>query len=324
LFPLLYYQLNLLLSRVRNGSIAWHHPIGTIMYMSYTTNPHMPKIRAQAVELVRRGWSARKAGRYLGFHHTAVMKWVRITKKRGYGAIPTRSSRPHTSPHALSREIVSEIIRERVGRRRCAEHVYHALKNRDVAVSLSSVKRTLDRCQLLKKRSSWKRPHDTTVRPEVTHSGALLQADTVHIIAPDGSRIYIYTLIDLYSRWAYAEVVEKIGAHPSVLFVRCAQKAARFRFEMVQTDHGSEFSTWFTHACWRMGMKHRHSRVRQSNDNAHVERFNRTIQEECLDRTAHTIPSFKKALAEYLPYYNNERTHMGINYKTPQEVVLSS
>ena len=284
----------------------------------------MPQVRAQAVELVRRGWSARKTGRYLGFHHTAVMKWVRITRKRGYGAIPTQSSMPKTSPNALPRDVVSEIIKERVGRQRCAEHVYHALRNRGVVVCLSSVKRTLDRCQLLKKRSPWKRPHDATVRPEVTHTGALLQADTIHIIAPDGSRIYVYTLIDLYSRWAYAEVVEKIGAEASVQFMRRAQGVASFQFEMIQTDHGSEFSTWFTHSLWRMGMKHRHSRVRQSNDNAHVERFNRTVQEECLDRTTHTILEFKKALARYLPYYNNERTHMGINYKTPHEVVLSS
>jgi transposase InsO family protein len=173
----------------------------------------------------------------------------------------------------------------------------------------------------LKKRSPWKRPHDYTERPIPAYPGALLEADTVHIIAPDGLRIYVYTLIDLRSRWAYAEVAERIGAEASARFIRRAQKHASFRFEMVQTDHGSEFSTWFTHGLWRMGIKHRHSRVRQSNDNAHVERFNRTIQEECLDRTTHTFFAFKKALGVYLPYYNTERLHMGINYQTPLEVL---
>jgi len=191
-------------------------------------------------------------------------------------------------------------------------------------VSLSSVQRTLERCQLLKKRSPWKRPHDYTPRPEVTHTGALLQADTVHIIAPDGSRIYVYTLIDLYSRWAYAEAVPKIGAEVSVKFVRRAAQKASFTFEMIHTDNGSEFSTWFTHGCLRTGIKHRHGRVRKSNDQAHVERFNRTIQEECLDRTTHTILAFKKALRVYLPYYNTERLHMGINYQTPLEVLRRS
>lgn len=284
----------------------------------------MPKVRLQAVTLVRKGWSARKVGRYLGFHHTAVMKWVKKSRRCGYHPIPTQSSRPKTSPRALPRTVVSEIIKERVGRRRCAEHVHVALVKRGVEVSLSSVKRTLDRCYLTKKRSPWKRPHDYTERPKALYSGALLQIDTIHIIAPNGSRIYVYTLIDLYSRWAYAEVVERIGAEPSTQFVRRARQHASFNFNMVQSDHGSEFSTWFTHGLLRMKMAHRHARVRKSNDNAHIERFNRTVQEECLDRTTHNISSFKKALKEYLPYYNNERTHMGINYKTPHEVVLSS
>ena len=188
-------------------------------------------------------------------------------------------------------------------------------------MSLSSVKRTLDRCGLLKKKSPWKRPHDATPRQQAASPGDLLEADTIHIMLPDGSRIYVYTVIDLYSRWAYAAVVEKIGAAPSVRFIRKARRTAPFIFEMIQTDHGPEFSTWFTHGLMTMGCAHRHSRVRQSNDNAHIERFNRTIQEECFDRVPHTIPSFKKALRPYLKYYNAERMHMGINYLTPMEVM---
>lgn len=287
-------------------------------------NPNLPRVRGQAVELVRRGKSVRATARYFGFSHSAVVKWVAKAKKRGYGEIPTLKSRPKRSPRALSRELVSAIIKERSSRQRCAEHVYHALKNQGVVVSLSSVKRTLDRCHLLKKRSPWKRPHDPTPRPEAAYAGALVQVDTIHIIAPDGSRIYVYTLIDLFSRWAYAEVVERIGAEASVRFVARAQQAADFRFELVQTDHGSEFSIWFTHGLWALGLRHRHSRVRQSNDNAHVERFNRTLQEECLDRVAHSISSFAHALPPYLNYYNNARTHMGINYQIPSQLVPRS
>ena len=292
--------------------------------MTYTKNPNAPRVRGTAVELVRRGWSTRKVARYFGYSQSAVSKWTAKARVCGYGSIPTESSKPKMSPRSLPRELVSEIIKERISRRRCAEHVHVALTNRGIEVSLSSVKRTLDRCHLLKKRSPWKRPHDATVRPEVTHTGALLQADTVHIIAPDGSRIYVYTLIDLFSRWAYAEAVEKIGAEPSVRFLRRAASKASFSFEMIHTDNGSEFSVWFTHACWRVGIKHRHGRVRKSNDQAHVERFNRTLQEECLDRTAHNLRSFKKVLPDYLNYYNTERTHMGINYLTPSQLIPSS
>ena len=161
----------------------------------------------------------------------------------------------------------------------------------------------------------------TSLQDRKQRTGSLLQCDTIHIIAPDGSRIYVYTIIDLYSRWAYAEVVNKIGAEPSVRFIKKAKRKARFCFEMIQTDNGSEFSAWFTHGLKRIHIKHRHGRVHKSNDQAFVERFNRTVQEECLDRTAHTISAFKKALHVYLPYYNTERLHMGINYQTPLEVL---
>ncbi len=289
--------------------------------MAYSKNPHLPKVRGEAAELVRLGWSTRKVARHFGFSQSAVVKWCGKVSKRGYGAVPTQSSRPRRHPRSLSHQIVSAIIEERRGRRRCAEHVYHALKNRGVVVSLSSVKRTLDRCGLLKKRSLWKRPHDFTPRPAPTHCGALLQTDTVHFVLPDGSRLYVYTLIDLHSRWAYAEVMDAISAVASVAFARRAQQAALFKFELIQTDHGPEFSTWFTHCLWAVGIKHRHSRVRQKDDQAHVERFNRTLQEECLDRVVHTIPSFQAAIPEYLKWYNHERTHMGINYQTPLSLI---
>lgn len=293
--------------------------------MAYTTNPNLPKVRMEAVKLVKyEGWSMRKVARHTGYNQSTIARWCAHPYASFDIPIPTESSRPKTHPHALSRDVVSKIIIERNGRNRCAEHVHRALKKKGVVVSLSSVKRTLDRCHLTKKRSPWKRPHDNTPRPVALYSGALLQCDTIHIIAPDGSKIYVYTVIDLYSRWAYAEVVEKIGAQASVDFINNAQKASPFKFEMIQTDNGPEFTKWCTHGWKRLGIKHRHGRVRKSNDQAHVERFNRTIQEECLDRTAHSLKSFKKEIPKYLNYYNNERTHMGINYLTPCEMMQRS
>lgn len=285
----------------------------------YTKNPYLPRVRRDAAFMGQRK-GVRVTARHFGVSPGTITKWMQKAKVIGFYSIPTQSSRPHRSPLALSRETVEAIIKERSGRRRCAEVIQAGLARKGIVVSSSSVKRTLDRCGLLKKRSPWKRPHDSTPRPEVAHSGALLQSDTVHILAPDGSRVYVYTLIDLFSRWAYAEVVSKIGAEQSVSFIRHAKKVATFNFEMIQTDHGPEFSTWFTHSLLTLGIKHRHSRVRKPNDNAHVERFNRTIQEECLDKVMSTVLAFKKAIPSYLKYYNTERLHMGINFKTPSEV----
>jgi transposase InsO family protein len=293
--------------------------------MAYTTNPKLPKVRRDAVRLVvYRGWSTRKVARHFGFSQSAVVKWCKKDPTGGWHEIPTESSRPKSTPRALPKEIVEAIIDKRIGRRRCGQVIHEELKRDGVKVSLSSVQRTLGRCHLLKKRSPWKRPHDPTKRPESTYPGALIEVDTVHFVLPDGSRLYVYTLIDLYSRWAYAEVVAKIGTEPSIRFLYRAATLAPFSFSMIQTDHGPEFGNWFTRALIKRSINHRHSRVRKPNDNAHIERFNRTIQEECLDRTTHTVRYFKKALAVYLPYYNSERLHMGIQFKTPLEMVSES
>ncbi len=293
--------------------------------MSYTTNPHISKVRMDAVNLVKyRKWSMRKVALRYGVEPSTVSRWCKLPMATGWCKLPTRSSRPKISPNALKKEIVEAIIKKRVGRRRCGQHIFNELKREGVEVSLPSVQRTLDRLGFLKKRSVWKRPHDYTQRPEVTHAGALIQVDTIHILLPNGERLYVYTLIDLYSRWAYAEVTERISANKSVHFVQRAQKTSPFKFEMIQTDHGTEFSTWFTHGLLTHKMQHRHSRVRQSNDNAHIERFNRTIQEECLDRTTNTFKNFQKEISAYLNYYNTERIHMGINFKTPLEVLRRS
>ena len=289
--------------------------------MAYTQNPQVPKVRWQAVKMLRIGKSTREVARYFGYNQSTIVRWSKKAKIRNVGAIPTLSSRPHTSPLALPEEVVRAIISKRLERNRCGQVVHQALLREDVSVSLSSVQRTIDRCGLTKKRSPWKRPHDATPRPEAAFPGAFVEIDTIHLMNPLGGRIYVYTLIDVHSRWAYAEVVEKIGAEPSIHFFQKAMRKAPFPLLMVQSDNGSEFSIGFTHTLRRYGVGHRHSRVRRSNDQAHVERFNRTVQEECLDQVSHGLKTFRKALKEYLPYYNEERIHMGINYQTPSQVM---
>ncbi len=291
--------------------------------MAYSKNPHLPKVRQEAVRLVVKGWSMRKVARRFGVEASTVSRWKKKDATGRY-QIETKSSRPRTSPQALSSDVVSAIIAKRIGKRRCGQIIHQQLLQEGIKVSLPSVQRTLSRLGLLKKRSLWKRPHNYTKRPEVTHPGALLEADTVHIMLPDGSRLYVYTLIDLYSRWAYAEVVKKISAAASGAFVARAQAEATFHFGMVQTDNGGEFQKMFRFKIYKLNMQHRYSRVRQSNDQAHIERFNRTIQEECLDQIPQTVRHFRKALRSWLPYYNDERMHMGINYKTPRQVLRSS
>jgi transposase InsO family protein len=294
------------------------------MYMAYNTNPKMPRVRMDAVRLVRSGWSQAKVARHLGYPQGTISKWVKKAPRDGRKNIPTLSSRPNHSPRALPQPIVDAIVLEREKRNRCAEVVHDGLRKNNIIVSLSSVKRTLERQGLVKKRSPWKRWHDTFPRPIVNMPGDLVQIDTIHIQPRGEKKFYVYTAIDLFSRFTYAKVVWHINTHESVQFVKEAEKAAQFSFHTIQSDNGQEFSSWFTENVGVMGIAHRHSRVRKPNDNAHIERFNRTLEEECLDRVPKTFSSYRDAIKIYLAYYNGERSHMGINFLTPLKKIVES
>jgi transposase InsO family protein len=142
--------------------------------------------------------------------------------------------------------------------------------------------------------------------------------DTIHMMISEKKRIYVFVLIDVYSRWVYVKAYQRISSKISVDFLRDAEMYSTFPFKMIQTDHGSEFGKWFVE---RVSKNHRYTRIGKPNDNAHIERFNRTVQEECLDKTERTVSALNQALREYIPYYNTKRLHMGINFKTPKEMV---
>jgi len=287
--------------------------------MPYTINPYLPKLRAKAVEMVVQGQSIRQVARYIGVNASTVSRWCKKVPSGGCHLIPTKSSRPKHHPRELNKNVVNRIIEIRKSNGRCSEVVHQHLLKENINVSLSSVKRTLDRNYLTKKRSPWKRYHKPMERPEVAKPGDLVQLDTIHLMESENSRIYVYTLLDLYSRWSYAKAVKRLSGKQTVSFVKSANKKFFYDFKCLQSDHGPEFSQHFTE---RVKITHRHSRIRRPNDNAHIERFNRTIQEELLDKLPHNVNVINRYLPKYLKYYNTERLHMGINFKTPSQMLI--
>ena len=90
-----------------------------------------------------------------------------------------------------------------------------------------------------------------------------------------------------------------------------------FNINVIQTDNGPEFSKYFHDCVERNNMRHRYIPPRSPNCNAHLERFNRTIQEEMPKKS---LVLFKQGdVLTYLEHYNTKRLHMGIEYKTPSE-----
>ena len=280
----------------------------------------MPKVRRDAAAMVGKGYTVTQVAHRYGVGTSTISKWVKKARVIGLHPIPTKSSRPHHHPAQLANELVWKIFHKRLLTRRCAEVVHQELLNEGVVVSLPSVKRTLDRTGLIKKRSPWKRYHPPVERPIPLKPGDLVQIDTIHTMQNEKKRMYTFVLIDVYSRWVYAKSYQRMNAATTLRFVQEAERHAPFRFRMLQSDHGPEFGSWFVSQIQR---SHRYTRIGKPNDNSHVERMNRTLQEECLDVELHTPCAYNRALRKYLKHYNERRLHLGIGLRAPMQLITN-
>lgn len=292
--------------------------------MPYTSNPYAPKARMMARNDVVSGrLSIAQAACKYGVNRSTIWRWVKKVKRwhlNGHAYVWTESSAPHRHPNMLKPKVVNRIIELRKVLKRCAPVIHQHLKLEGYTVSLSSVERALRRLGLVKKKrqASFYTP---LPRPASDAPGALVQMDTIHYIKPDKSRFYLYTIIDTYSRLAYVEYHPKLSQAMSQEVLTHAQKLFGFPFAMVQTDNGPEFATGLQVSLGIRKIKLRHSRVRRPNDNAHIERFNRTIQDECFNRRLPNEQTIHKDLQNYLVYYNHHRLHLSLSLQTPTQFV---
>lgn len=291
--------------------------------MSYTSNPYVGKTRRDAVNDVRTNRKTQaEAARFYGVHRVTIYRWLKRTPKHNRQFIDTLPSRPKHHPNQLKQETITRVIELRNELKRCTPIIHAHLNKEGIAISLSSVARTLRRHHLLRKRKQLQRPYAKILRPPSDRIGSLVEVDTIHFLKANGFRSFIYVAIDTYSRLGYAEHQRKLSTKTTLSFFRRLIETFKFNIEVVQTDNGSEFGESLAFFLQRRGIRLRHSRVRKPNDNAHVERFIRTIQEEGFKNI---IPAnenkIRKRLREFISFYNNERLHLSLDCQTPSQYV---
>lgn len=319
--------------------------------MAYSNNPNLPRARASALRmLLQDGVPLGVVAKRYGVHRTTIYRWknkwrelnkhveftnpnrptrpVSMSNKFSYcrWLIPTGSARPHTSPNALPNETVDRILTLRYELKKCAEVIWFYLTNNEgVCVSLSSVKRTLARNHEYDRPKHKKKLYRTNIkRPTVTKPGDLVEIDTVHLVDPNTrTRKYIYTVIDLATRMSYARVYPRLSPACAAETALLARDTFGFTFSVLQSDNGSEFGKFFRDRISGAGITHRHTRPHRPNDNAHIERFNRTLRKECIGNymSSHrTLDYVQNKLDKFLDYYNYNRIHLSLNCKTPANV----
>lgn len=160
------------------------------------------------------------------------------------------------------------------------------------------------------------------------YPGHLVALDTIERFV-NGCRRYVITFEDIYTRFSFAWCTKSHASLAAAEFFTLCQRAFphSYDFLFVLTDNGSEFKKHFTAELQRLHLIHFHAYPKTPKMNAHVERFNRTIQEEFIDYHTWLLKDpddFNRKLMDYLVFYNTERVHHAFkNQLSPVQFMLS-
>lgn len=164
----------------------------------------------------------------------------------------------------------------------------------------------------------------TKYAPKIISPG-YLEIDCVHVMISKTKVVFV-TVIDLATKVAYAEAVSTASAKCTSLVLSHFMSLHHIKVHTIQTDNGSEFLGEFHEHLETMRIKHLFSYPRSPRINGVIERFNRTFQEEHVERTTEWWCDRESAnikLAKYLEWYNSVRPHASLGYQTPMAALKS-
>jgi transposase InsO family protein len=154
--------------------------------------------------------------------------------------------------------------------------------------------------------------------------GDLMRVDTV-VRFDQGVKRYILTAVDPVTKFAFAQTYASHSSRAATKFFTALHQVTPYLIRAVQTDNGSEFLKDFDTELNKRGIVHFFSYPRHPKQNAHIERFNRTLQEEFVDANTEYLPdlnTFNNKLVDYLLFYNTERPHQALQYRSPMAEVV--
>ena len=153
----------------------------------------------------------------------------------------------------------------------------------------------------------------------------VLELDTI-VRFIDGTKRYILTAIDTETRTAFAGVYTNHGSQSAADFLKRCLLVLPGCPTHIQTDNGSEFAKYFHETAIKLKLTHYHTYPRSPKLNAHVERFNRTLQEEWIiyHRAVlrDDVSKANELLVEYLLWYNTRRPHHALGLRSPFQCMI--
>ena len=133
--------------------------------------------------------------------------------------------------------------------------------------------------------------------------------------------LYLVAVMDWFSRYVLSWEIS-VTLEPAFCVSALKEALSFGRPEIFNTDQGSQFtSTDFTKVLLDAGVQISMDGKGRVFDNIFIERLWRTVKvEEVYMRDYQTVAEARYYLGRYFEFYNNERLHQALGYRTPADV----
>ncbi len=277
--------------------------------------------------------SAIKTAEVLGIHKTTVYRWLRRSRSGWSNHLRENIHRKSTAPKNVKGILPStdkihiRELREKTGWD--SRKIKYSL---NLSVSHMTVFRYLKGQKLVRESKRYRRPwsQDTShMHVKNTQHVGYLQMD-VKYVTPELSGLpwtcFEFAIIDIFSRYKDAVIFNQLDQDHAIKALGIMLTRLPFKAIFVQTDNGLEFQERFRQFCASKNLDHHHIHKHTPNENAVIERSFRTDEEEFYlrqEKKPKDYDELEKRLSGWLSFYNRERPHLGINLRTPLEVIVA-
>ena len=140
-------------------------------------------------------------------------------------------------------------------------------------------------------------------------------------------KLCIYTAIDDASRYVISKIYVNHNENSSLDFIKLLLKSSKYNIEAVRTDQWREFSNMISKYLESRNIKHIRNPAYTPQYNWKVERYHRTMKENCCIywKFKSTLEELNYNLKLWVVYYNCTKKHywLWMNGLTPQEKLES-
>lgn len=260
----------------------------------------------------------------LSVNRETVRIWIRSIEEHAEGLLGFLQDYQNAKKGERAKRKVDGLLKARIYRLReenrqcCGQKIQEYLFDEfGIYLSVPTIYSIL--AEKYKLRSKWKKNQKRGTPIKASKPREVIQMDTVHF-----GMVYAFTAVDTFAKDVSVKLYPTLTSTDGKDFLEKSFENRFHHTELLQTDGGPEFKGEFKQEVFTYADRFRIARPYKKNEQSFIESFNRTLRKECLgwgNFHPHQIPSLEKEVTEYLHYYHAKRRHMGLNMRTPNQIL---